>query len=115
MELDLLVRARDGTLRRRATDCFQLETLADSFLYLHPIYDNDVSLGRQAFLQTDFTTAQYHYVSRENIVAGVPGFVLSTVFLFAPLLFLLRRWRLPVGAAVVVLGLQSLLMQGLTG
>ena len=85
------------------------------FLYLHPIYDNDVSLGRQAFLQTDFTTAQYHYVSRENIVAGVPGFVLSTVFLFAPLLFLLRRWRLPVGAAVVVLGLQSLLMQGLTG
>src|SRR6266508_1166429 len=70
------------------------------FLYLHPIYDNDVSLGRQAFLQTDFTTAQYHYVSRENIVAGVPGFVLSTVFLFAPLLFLLRRWRLPVGAAV---------------
>ncbi len=86
-----------------------------AFLYLHPIYDNDVSLGRQAFLQTDFTTAQYHYVSRENIVAGVPGFVLSTVFLFAPLLFLLRRWRLPVGAAVVVLGLQSLLMQGLTG
>src|SRR6266511_2341797 len=48
------------------------------FLYLHPIYDNDVSLGRQAFLQTDFTTAQYHYVSRENIVAGVTGFVLST-------------------------------------
>src|SRR6266536_579040 len=85
------------------------------FLYLHPIYDNDVSLGRQAFLQTDFTTAQYYYVRRENIVAGVPGFVLSTVFLFAPLLFLLRRWRLPVGAAVVVLGLQSLLMQGLTG
>jgi hypothetical protein len=85
------------------------------FMYLHPVYDNDVSLGRQAFLQVDFTTAQYPYVNRENIIAGVPGFMLSTVFLFAPLLFLLRRWRLPIGAAVVVLGLQSLLMQALTG
>jgi hypothetical protein len=37
------------------------------------------------------------------------------VFLFAPLLFLLRRWQVPAGAAVVVLGLQSLLMQALTG
>jgi hypothetical protein len=85
------------------------------FMYLHPLYDNDVSLGRQAFLQVDFTTAQYGYVSRENIVAGVPGFMISTVFLFAPLLFLLRRWQVPAGAAVVVLGLQSLLMQALTG
>jgi hypothetical protein len=85
------------------------------FMYLHPLYDNDVSLGRQAFLQVDFTTAQYPYVHRENIIAGVPGFILSTVFLFAPLLFLLRRWQVPAGAAVVVLGLQSLLMQALTG
>jgi hypothetical protein len=85
------------------------------FMYLHPLYDNDVSLGRQAFLQMDFTTAQYGYVSRENIVAGIPGFMISTVFLFAPLLFLLRRWQVPAGAAVVVLGLQSLLMQALTG
>ena len=85
------------------------------FMYLHPLYDNDVSLGRQAFLQVDFTTAQYPYVNRENIIAGVPGFILSTVFLFAPLLFLLRRWQVPAGAAVVVLGLQSLLMQALTG
>jgi hypothetical protein len=84
-------------------------------MYLHPLYDNDVSLGRQAFLQVDFTTAQYPYVHRENIIAGVPGFILSTVFLFAPLLFLLRRWQVPAGAAVVVLGLQSLLMQALTG
>jgi hypothetical protein len=85
------------------------------FMYLHPLYDNDVSLGRHAFLQMDFTTAQYGYVSRENIVAGIPGFMISTVFLFAPLLFLLRRWQVPAGAAVVVLGLQSLLMQALTG
>jgi hypothetical protein len=85
------------------------------FMYLHPIFDNDVSLGRQTFLQVDFTTAQYPYVNRENIIAGVPGFILSTVFLFAPLLFLLRRWQVPAGAAVVVLGLQSLLMQALTG
>jgi hypothetical protein len=40
--------------------------------------------------------------------------MISTVFLFAPLLLLLRRWRVPAGAAVVVLGLQSLLMQALT-
>ncbi len=85
------------------------------FMYLHPIYENVVSLGRQAFLQTDFTSAQYTFVNRQNVMAGVPGFILSTVFLFAPLLFLLRRWRLPFGAAVVVLGLQSLLMQALTG
>jgi hypothetical protein len=85
------------------------------FMYLHPFYDNVVSLGRQSFLQVDFTTAQHPYVDHQNIIAGVPGFILSTVFLFAPLLFLLRRWRLPFAAAVVVLGLQALLMQALTG
>lgn len=85
------------------------------FMYLHPIYEDDVSVGRQSFFQLSFTAPQYQYVNRENIVAGVPGFMLSTVFLFGPLLFLLRRWRAPFGAAVVVLGLQSLLMQAVTG
>jgi hypothetical protein len=74
------------------------------FMYLHPIYDNIVSVGHRTFVQQDFTAGQYTYVYRENIIAGVSGFILSTVFLFAPLLFLLRRWRLPAGAAVVVLG-----------
>lgn len=89
-------------------------TCAFMFMYLHPIYDNIVSVGHRTFLQQDFTAGQYPYVYRENIIAGVPGFILSTVFLFAPLLFLLRRWRLPAGAAVVVLGIQSLLVQALT-
>ncbi|HZD69903.1 MAG TPA: hypothetical protein VFA45_13660 [Actinomycetes bacterium] len=67
-------------------------------MYLHPIYDNDVSIGRHTFIEQAFNSAQSPYVSRENIVAGVPGFMVSTVFLFAPLLFLLGRWRAPADA-----------------
>jgi hypothetical protein len=85
------------------------------FMYLHPIYDNDVSVGRHLFFEQAFTSAQFSYVNRENIIAGVPGFMISTVFLFAPLLFLSRHWRLPAGAAIVILGLQALLMQAVTG
>ena len=85
------------------------------FMYLHPIEENHVSLGRQSFLQVAFTTAQYSFVNDLNIAAGIAGFIITTVFLFAPLLFLLRRWRVPASAAVVVLGLQSLLMQAVRG
>jgi hypothetical protein len=84
------------------------------FMYLHPIYENQVSLGLQSFLQVGFTTAQYSFVNRLNIAGGIAGFIISTVFLFAPLLFLLRRWRAADSTAVVVLGLQSLLMQAVT-
>lgn len=85
------------------------------FMYLNPIFENHVSLGHQSFLQTAFTTAQYSFVNDLNIAAGIASFILSTVFLFAPLLFLLRRWRVPASAALVVLGLQSVLMQTVTG
>jgi hypothetical protein len=85
------------------------------FMYLNPIFENKVSLGRQSFIQVAFTTAQYSFVNDLNIAAGIAAFIISTVFLFAPLLFLLRRWRVSAGAALVVLGLQSLLMQAVTG
>jgi hypothetical protein len=85
------------------------------FMYLNPIRENHVSLGHQSFIETGFTTAQYRFVNDLNIAAGIAAFILSTVFLFGPLLFLLRRWRVPATAVVVVLGLQSLLMQAVNG
>jgi len=95
-------------------------TLASSltafmFQYLHPVNENVVSIGHGLFLSEDFTTFQYPYVHRLAIEAGVPGFVLSSALLFVPLLFLLRRWQAPVGSAAIVLGVQCVLMQALTG
>jgi hypothetical protein len=46
---------------------------------------------------------------------GITGFVLTTAFLFGPLLFLLRRWRPPAGSAAITLGVQCVLMQAVTG
>ena len=85
------------------------------FMYLHPIYDNVVSIGVQAGLREEFTIFQYQDVHRLSIQAAVPGFMLATAFLFGPLLFLLRRWHPPVGTVAIVLGVQSVLMQALTG
>jgi len=84
------------------------------FMYLHPMYDNIVSVAHLTFLDQAFTTAQSDHVKYLNIAVGVSGFIVSTVLLFTPLLFLLRRWRLPASAAVVVLGLPPLLVQALT-
>jgi hypothetical protein len=83
------------------------------FMYLHPMFENVVSIEHARFLRDG--TFPPDYVGRLAIEAGIPGFVLSTAFLFGPLLFLLRRWQLPVGAAAIVLGVQSVLMQALTG
>ncbi len=85
------------------------------FQYLHPVYDNVVSIGHELFLRQDFTAFQYPYVHRLAIEAAVPGFMLATALLFGPLLVLLRRWRPPVGSGAIVLGVQCLLMQALTG
>jgi hypothetical protein len=85
------------------------------FQYLHPVYENVVSLGHESFLVQDFATFQFPYVNRLAIEIGVTGFILSSVFLFGPLLFLLRRWRPPTGSVAIVLGVQCLLMQALTG
>jgi hypothetical protein len=83
------------------------------FQYLHPMYENVVSIDHARFLRDGAFPPDY--VGRLAIEAGIPGFVLSTAFLFGPLLFLLRRWQLPLGGAAIVLGVQSVLMQALTG
>ncbi len=85
------------------------------FMYLHPTYENVVSRGHLAFFEEFFTPAQFGEVHRLNISSGVAGFMLATVFLLAPVLFLLRRWDLPLGGAAIVLGLQFVLLQALTG
>jgi hypothetical protein len=85
------------------------------FQYLHPIDDNFVSLGRAQFFRNDFTVFQYYDVHQLAIQAGVPGFMLSSVFLFGPLLFLLRRWRPPAGSALLIIGVQCVLLQLMTG
>jgi hypothetical protein len=85
------------------------------FQYLHPIDDNFVSIGRELFLRQSFTVFQYPDVHRLAVEAGVPGFMLSSAFLFGPLLFLLRRWLPPAGSALLIIGVQCLLLQAMTG
>lgn len=85
------------------------------YMYLHPFKEDIVSLGHRADLQAGFTVLQLVDVSRWNIEVGVPGFILATVFLFGPLLFLARRWWLPAGAPMLAIGVQALLMQALVG
>ena len=85
------------------------------FQYLHPVDENVVSIGHAQAMAQDFTIFQYPVVHRLAIQAGVSGFVLSTALLFGPLLVLLRRWRPPAGTAAIVVGVQCLAMQALTG
>jgi hypothetical protein len=85
------------------------------FQYLHPVVDNVVSVGHELSLRLEYTPFQYTEVYRLGIQAGVSGFVVSTAILFGPVLFLLRRWRPPTGAAALLLGLQCLAMQAVTG
>jgi hypothetical protein len=85
------------------------------FQYLHPADENVVSIGRELALRADYTPFQYPQVQRLGIQAGVSGFVISTALLFGPVLFLLRRWRPPAGAVALLLGVQCLAMQAVTG
>jgi hypothetical protein len=55
------------------------------------------------------------FVSDRNIQAGIGSFIVTTVVLFGPLLFLLRRWDSPPGAILVVIGVQSVAMAALEG
>jgi hypothetical protein len=38
-------------------------------------------------------------VREVSLIAGIAGFLVATVTLFGPLVWLARRWRLPAGAA----------------
>lgn len=85
------------------------------FMYLHPAFENDASIGHARFLGGFFTQSQRGYVQDQGIALGVAGFILTTVFVLGPLLYLLRRWDLPAGAVLLVAGPQFVLIQALTG
>jgi hypothetical protein len=85
------------------------------FQYLHPVDENVVSIGRAQGLALDFTAGQYPLVHRLAVQSGIAGFVLGTAWLFGPLLVLLGRWRPPAGSAAIILGVQCLAMQAVTG
>jgi hypothetical protein len=85
------------------------------FQYLHPAWEDVVGRDRGLFLRRTFDAAQYHFVYDQNVTVGVAGFVLATVFLFGPLLLLLRHWQPPAGSAMLVLAGQFIAVQGLTG
>jgi hypothetical protein len=89
--------------------------VAFMFQYLHPVYENVVSLGHLDFLLESFDAQQVGYVRELGVIAGIAGFLVATVTLFGPLVWMARRWRLPAGAALLVLGVQVLLMQAVTG
>jgi hypothetical protein len=89
--------------------------VAFMFQYLHPVYENVVSLGHLDFLLDSFDAQQVGYVRELGVIAGIAGFLVATVTPFGPLVWMARRWRLPAGAALLVLGVQVLLMQAVTG
>jgi hypothetical protein len=73
--------------------------VAFMFQYLHPIYENAVSLDHLDLLLGSFDAFQVGYVREVCLIAGIAGFLVATVTLFGPLVWLARRWRLPAGAA----------------
>src|SRR5207248_3558757 len=78
-------------------------------------FENIVSVGHAAGLRAEFTVLQVGDASQQNIKVGVASFIVATAFLFGPLLFLARRWRPPAGAALVVIGVQVVMVQALIG
>lgn len=55
------------------------------------------------------------FVTNRSIEHVVASYMLATVFLFAPVLFLARRWDLPAGVVFALVGSQGVLLQGLRG
>jgi hypothetical protein len=50
-----------------------------------------------------------------DIRSGVAEYLLATMFLFGPLLWLAQRWQLPFLAPVVLIGVQAVLIQAMIG
>jgi hypothetical protein len=70
-------------------------------------------VGLQQFIAESFPGEDF--VPDRNIQAGIAAFMVTTVVLFGPLLFLLRRWDPPPGAILAVMGTQAVAMAGLDG
>jgi hypothetical protein len=79
----------------------------------HPFAYNFVSRRLTAFIVERYPYPGF--VTARNIEVGLAGFILATVFLFGPVLVLLRRWRPPVGMIAAMVGIQCLLLQGVRG
>jgi hypothetical protein len=71
------------------------------------------SIGLQQFIAQAYPGDKF--VADRNIQAGIGSFIVTTVVLFGPLLFLLRRWDSPAGAILLVIGFQSVAMAALSG
>jgi hypothetical protein len=80
---------------------------------LNVFNDRFYSVDLQRFIAESFMGDGF--VFDRNIQAGVGGFIVTTVVLFGPLLFLLRRWELPPGAIIAVVGTQVVGMAALSG
>lgn len=85
------------------------------FMYLHPVADNRVTVGRARFLDGLAGQNWFGYVYEQNIALGIAGFILATLFLLGPAVILLRRWDLPSGSLLLTAGVQLVLIQAVTG
>ena len=80
----------------------------------HPMKINSISMAATDAVGSS-PVGFGHSFTDHQIEAGVASFILATMFLFVPLVLLLRRWALPFGTAVVLLSVQCLLMQAMVG
>jgi hypothetical protein len=76
-------------------------------LYLSPVFQTDMAANNADF----GTDAGYlDFLSQRG---GVAAFLISTVIVMAPLLVILRRWKLPFGACAFLFGLVAAVIQGI--
>jgi hypothetical protein len=80
------------------------------FLYLSPFFHIDIGSDEAGFIGNNFRGNEYLVFL--NSRSGVATFLLSTVVLVAPVLLLLRRWRLPFGSCAVLFGAVATVIQG---
>jgi hypothetical protein len=78
----------------------------------HPMTDNPISRAAAADLEGAFGP-NAPWIQSMQIKAGVASFLLATVFLYGPLVYLARTWRVPPGAAIVVIGVQCVMLQAM--